>query len=125
MDVKVLVVDDSIVARLSLKSALLDLGVETREATSGEEALALIDAGYAPDLVFLDLTMPGLGGVETLKRLVAARPSLPVIVVTADLQDRTRLEVREAGGFDIVRKPADPAIVRDAVGRALDRKGAS
>ena len=95
--------------------------METTEAQSGEEALELIKRGYAPDLVFLDLTMPGLGGIDTLKRLHAARPSLPVIVVTADLQDRTREEVREAGGFDIVRKPADPGIVRDAVGRALER----
>ena len=125
MDAKVLVVDDSIVARMSLKSALLDLGVETTEARSGEEALALVGGGYSPDLVFLDLTMPGLGGIETLKRLVAASPTLPVVVVTADLQEKTRVEVREAGGFDIVRKPADPAIVRDAVGRALERKRGS
>jgi len=117
------VIDDSIVARMSLKSTLRELGVETTEARSGEEALSLLDGGYAPDLVFLDLTMPGLGGIATLKRLVAAMPGLPVVIVTADLQDRTREEVREAGGFDIVRKPADPSIVRDALSRGLMKKG--
>ncbi len=123
MDAKVLVVDDSIVARMSLRSTLRELGVETTEARSGEEALDLLEGGYAPDLVFLDLTMPGLGGIATLRRLVMAKPGLPVVVVTADLQDRTREEVREAGGFDIVRKPADPSIVRDALSRGLMRTG--
>lgn len=123
MDANVLVVDDSIVARMSLKATLKNLGVGTSEAKSGEEALALVDGGFVPDAVFLDLTMPGLGGIETLRRLVAARPRLPVIVVTADLQEGTREEVRRSGGFDIVRKPADPGIVRDALERALAGRG--
>ncbi|HUX39476.1 MAG TPA: response regulator [Rectinemataceae bacterium] len=125
MDAKVLVVDDSIVARMSLRATLKDLGTETTEARSGEEALALVEAGLAPDVVFLDLTMPGLGGIETLRRLVATRSSLPIIVVTADLQEGTREEVRREGGFDIVRKPADPAIVRDALSRALGGRSRS
>lgn len=123
MDAKVLVVDDSIVARMALRATLTGLGVEPTEARSGEEALSLVESGLAPDAVFLDLTMPGLGGIATLRRLAEERPGLPVIVVTADLQERTREEVREAGGFDIVRKPADPGVVRDALARALGGRG--
>ena len=124
MNAKVLLVDDSIVARMSLRGTLHEFGIEAQEAKNGEEALELVEGGSIPDLVFLDLTMPGLGGIETLKRLIRLVPGLPVIVVTADLQERTREEVRQAGGFDIVRKPADPSIVRDALTRALGGKDA-
>ena len=118
MDTKVLIVDDSIVARMSIRSAIADCGISLREATSGEAALTLIDGGFVPVLVFLDLTMPGMGGPETLRRLCEEWPDIRVIVVTADIQQSTSQTIREAGAFDILRKPADPSLIREALERA-------
>lgn len=102
----ILIVDDSAVARLSLKASLRDLGAELVEAGSGEAALDLIIEGLEPSLVFLDLTMPGMGGLEALKTLRSRRPDLKVVVVTADTQSFSLDEVRASGTFGIVRKPA-------------------
>jgi CheY-like chemotaxis protein len=117
MNGNVLIVDDSLVARLSLKGILKESGLTISEAGSGEAALKILTSGKAVDLVFLDLTMPGKGGVETLRDIAASKPGLPVIVVTADIQSRTLDAVREIGAAAIVRKPADRAEILDALGR--------
>ena len=115
MNGKVLIVDDSLVARLSLKSTLKETGLSITEAGSGEAALEILASDKAFDLVFLDLTMPGKGGVETLRDIAATRPGLPVVVVTADIQSRTLDSVREIGAAAIVRKPADKAEILEAL----------
>ncbi len=121
MDTKVLIVDDSMVARMSLRGAIKDLGVEWKEASSGEAAIDLVEGGYLPTVVLLDLTMPGIGGIETLKRLKQTAPEAKVIVVTADIQARIIEEIRSVGAFDILRKPADAGMIRDAIERARTR----
>ena len=65
----VLIVDDSLVARLSLKGILKGSDWSLSEAASGEAALEKLSGGLAPDIVFLDLTMPGKGGIETLREI--------------------------------------------------------
>mgnify|MGYP002350683490 CR=1 FL=1 len=114
----VLVVDDSLVARLGMKNILKDSGFSMAESASGEDALERIRGGLSPAAVLLDLTMPGIGGIETLRELKRLAPGLPVLVVTADIQRRTLEEARAAGAFDVLRKPADRAAVLDALGRA-------
>ena len=116
-----LIVDDSLVARISLKGILKDTGLELAEASSGEAALELLSRGMKPDIVFLDLTMPGKGGIETLRELSASFPGLPVVVVTADIQTRTIEMVKESGAAAVVRKPADRAEILSALTRHLGR----
>jgi len=116
-----LIVDDSLVARISLKGILKDTGLELSEASSGEAALELLGKGMKPDIVFLDLTMPGKGGIETLRDISASFPGLPVVVVTADIQARTIEMVRDAGAAAVVRKPADKAEILAVVAKRLGR----
>ena len=116
---QVLIVDDSMVARMSVRNALKETGAETKEAPCGEDALALVAGGYAPTLVFLDLTMPGIGGVETLRRLRDQGVSTKVIVVTADVQAATLAQLKGLDPFEVLRKPADKAAIQAAYAKAI------
>lgn len=120
----VVIVDDSMVARLSLKGILKDRGLCLSEAGSGEAVLEMLASGIRADLLFLDLTMPGKGGIETLRDLGAAYPELPVVVVTADIQSRTVDAVKALGAAAVVRKPADKeeilAVAERLLGKSRD-----
>jgi CheY-like chemotaxis protein len=117
----VLIVDDSLVARLSLKGILKGSDWSLSEAASGEAALKTLSGGLAPDIVFLDLTMPGKGGIETLREIRAAYPRLPVVIVTADIQARTIAMVTEAGASAVVRKPANGAEILGVIDRLVGK----
>jgi len=115
---QVLIIDDSMVARMALKNYLKETGAATLEAGSGEEALALLQGGLKPGLVFLDLTMPGMGGVETLKRIRGLDAGVKVVVVTADVQGATLDQLRGFDVFEVLRKPTTKEAVRAAYSRA-------
>ena len=68
--------------QLALQTILTTLEHTHATVACGEEALALLQTGFAPDLVILDMNMPGLGGTGTLPRLRALHPDLPVLLVT-------------------------------------------
>jgi PAS domain S-box-containing protein len=78
----VLVVDDDELIQSSVLAILDVLGHHATGVSSGEEALAKLEAGFQPDLVVLDLNMPGLGGAGTLPRLRALNPTVPVMITT-------------------------------------------
>jgi len=78
----VLVVDDDDLVQNSTQALLGCLGHKVTIASSGEEALAKVEGGFNPDVVILDLNMPGLGGAATLPRLRALLPSVPVLLAT-------------------------------------------
>ena len=78
----VLIVDDDEMTQLALQTILTTLAHAHTTVPCGEEALTLLQTGFAPDLVILDMNMPGLGGTGTLPRLRALRPDLPVLLVT-------------------------------------------
>jgi CheY-like chemotaxis protein len=90
-----------------MKRCLQDVVCDISEASSGEAALQLLADGYQADLIFLDLTMDGIGGVETLRRIRLDNQQVPVVIVTADVQARTLETVTQLGCSRIVRKPAD------------------
>ncbi|MEI6291850.1 MAG: response regulator, partial [Chloroflexota bacterium] len=74
-------------------------------AQSGEEALAALEAGFEPDLVILDINMPGLGGIGTLPRLRVLRPAVPVLLSTGRT-DQTALNLASAHlGVTLLSKP--------------------
>lgn len=112
----VMVVDDNPTMAEMLSMALNIFGHNALTALSGEEALARIPF-EAPDVVFLDLTMPGLDGYETLRRLRAlpVGGDVPVFVITAaaeaDLEERVQL----AGASGLLRKPIHMETLADVV----------
>ena len=79
---KVLIVDDDELIQKSSGMLFEVLGHPARAAHSGEEALAMLQAGYRPGVVILDMNMPGLGGLGTLPRLRALCPEVPVLLAT-------------------------------------------
>lgn len=117
--VRVLVVDDIATNRLVARAHLTLLGVQTEEAASGEEAIAAI-LRDPPDMVFLDMNMPGLDGTATLRRirtLPSRAARLPVIAMTADATEAHRNRYLAAGMDGYLAKPLTPEAVQAVVQR--------
>ena len=107
----VLVVDDEPDVRLVARVILEAAGYDVREADSGEAALHALDGGYRPDVLLLDVRMPGIDGWEVLHRLrfdPGHHCDLPVVVFTADISiaEQAPVELREREFF--LGKPFDP-----------------
>ncbi|MDH7568836.1 MAG: response regulator [Armatimonadota bacterium] len=102
-----LVVDDSAFARHRLAQALTEAGYDVLEADGAAAALQAL-AETPPDAVALDLLMPDMNGIDLLRLIRVSHPSLPVIVVTADVQKLTREEAMEAGASAVVGKTEGP-----------------
>jgi DNA-binding response OmpR family regulator len=103
---RVLVVDDDAVVRAALRRFLSDQGYQTADASSGEEALSLLKRAR-PHLVLLDVDMPEMSGVETLRRIRETDPAVGVMMVTGDDQPETMALCRELGAYDYLVKPFD------------------
>jgi len=97
--------------------------VGSRVALSGEQALEMIDE-EAPDVMVLDLRMPGIDGMAVLERVRRTHPHVQVVVLTGHGSDREEREARRLGAFDYLQKPADTAkllaTVRSAWQRSLE-----
>jgi len=100
---KILVIDDSAYARKRLAHIFEGAGHAIVEADDGEAGLALL-ADTKPDAVTLDLLMPGMDGIEVLRRIRKVHPRIPVVVISADVQDTTLREVKAAGATAFVGK---------------------
>lgn len=92
----VLLVDDSRVARMMTRKVIEAQrpGWNVVEASTGEDALAMLDSAK-PDFVVLDVNMPGMGGMETARRMRAVAPALPITLLTANIQDPVRHHAEE------------------------------
>ena len=122
----VLVVDDDPTQRRLLQAAVEKAGFACRTAPDGEAGLALAsDPKDGIDVVLLDLTMPGLTGGETLERLQAKRPDLPVVILTATSGIDTIVQVMRAGASDFIVKPANPERVVVSIRNALKMQSLS
>ncbi|MBM3512652.1 MAG: response regulator [Alphaproteobacteria bacterium] len=111
---RILVIDDDSAVRSTFALALSSRGYEVETAEDGLSGLAAADR-RVPDLVFLDLKMPGIDGVETLKRLGAAHPDVQVYVVTgfyAEFMEPLRRLKSSGIRFDVARKPLELAEIR-------------
>lgn len=108
----ILVVDDEPANRTLLRAMLKPLGVNVVLAADGEEALARFDAGDI-DLVMLDVVMPGINGIDVLRRIRAntALPWTPVIIATAHNERQLRLDALEAGADEFAEKPIDRPVL--------------
>ena len=99
----ILVADDEPQLRRAMKATLTDLGYSVIEAKTGEEALATIRR-ETPDLVLLDLNMPGLGGLETC-RAIRETMDTPIIVLSVRNTEADKVSALDAGADDYVTKP--------------------
>ncbi len=101
---RILVIDDDMAITSVLKRGLAYEGFAIETARSGSEGLAIVRE-YPPDLVILDIMLPGLSGLEVLQRLRAADANLPVLLLTARDAPNDQVEGLEAGADDYVIKP--------------------
>ena len=104
---RVLVVDDELVVRDSLKEWLEEEGFQVDMAESGMETLEKVTKEVY-HLMLLDIKMPGMDGVEVLKRCKEMRPELPVVMMTAYATVETAVEAMKIGALDYLMKPFDP-----------------
>jgi two-component system KDP operon response regulator KdpE len=102
--VKVLVVDNDAVIRRTLRGPLAAHGYAVEEARTGEEAIGGASRGQ-PDLVLLDIDMPGMGGIETCRRLRALLPHTGVVMITVCEREEEKIRALEAGADDYLTKP--------------------
>jgi two-component system chemotaxis response regulator CheY len=116
---KVLLVDDSGLARRSLRAILEANGLEVVEAEDGMTALERFFI-HKPDLVLLDLVMNGMYGLEVLAKLRELDASVRVIVVTADVQSSSQQLLESAGACGFLNKPVDRQQLLSTVQRVLE-----
>ena len=100
----VLIVDDELSIRVSLRTILTGLGFGVVEAARGEEAIALVRTARF-DVVLLDINMPGLGGVEVCRQVRRIAPILPVLMLTVQGSEDRKVEALDAGADDYITKP--------------------
>ena len=117
---RVLLVDDEKEFRSTLAERLRIRGIQVNEAGSGEEAFHIIEAA-APQVVVLDVLMPGIGGLEVLRRIKADHPDIQVILLTGL---GTTKEGLELGAFDYLLKPIQIEKLIKKIGEALEKVSA-
>ncbi|HXA03553.1 MAG TPA: response regulator transcription factor [Bryobacteraceae bacterium] len=100
---KILVVDDEPQIRRMMRATLTSSGYQVDEARTGEEALEKFRE-FQPDLVLLDLNMPGIGGLEACKS-IRAGSDVPIIILTVRNTEKEKVEALDAGADDYVSKP--------------------
>jgi two-component system response regulator AtoC len=124
---RVLVVDDAAGIRTYLANLLELRGYQVDTAEDGRRALALLDAGAAPDVILLDVMMPGLDGLETLRRIRQTHPSVNVVMLSVVGRAQTIVEAMQLGALDYLNKPFEEEeldiVLRGALEkRALERE---
>jgi CheY-like chemotaxis protein len=115
--IKTLVVDDSPTSR-AIVARLIDQDCSIVQASSGVEALGLLGSGEF-DLLLLDLLMPGMDGKAVLAAMRERGIAVPVVVITADIQERTKASLTELGASVVANKPLTRAKLVAAIGEAL------
>ena len=117
---KVLVVDDHAVVREGLRRLLVALpNVEIFDAASGREALMFVQR-QQPDLIVLDLHLPGIGGIELLRRLVSMSPNARILVFSMHAEMMYAARALQAGARGYVSKNASPEELRVALNRVIE-----
>jgi len=118
---RVLVIDDDPGLREYMEALVTRQGYEVRAVAGGEEALRVLDDAN-PDLVTLDVVLPGMDGLETLRELKARAPHVPVIMLSGHGQARTIVEAMRLGASDFLRKPFEAEELELAFQKALEKR---
>jgi two-component system, chemotaxis family, chemotaxis protein CheY len=107
---QILIVDDSATILMSMETILKKVGYDVAKASSGEDALAFVAKGGKPHLVITDIHMPGMNGIDLIRKL-RATPGfqfIPILVVTTESQQSKRDEARAAKATGWLVKPVQP-----------------
>jgi DNA-binding NtrC family response regulator len=120
-DIKVLVVDDeeAFANTLAQRLKMRDLKVGT--AYDGEQALSKLKE-EEPDVIVLDLKMPGMHGMDVLQEIKKVYPDIQVIVLTGHGTDKDEEDAKRLGGFDFLKKPADIDHLEHKIRKAFQEK---
>ena len=101
---KILIIDDDDQLRRSFKKLLVEEGYDVRSSASGETGIDEVKRDL-PDVVLLDMRLPGMNGFETFQVIHEIEPKLPVIIMTAYGTTETAIEATKIGAFDYILKP--------------------
>ena len=115
----ILIVDDDDQLRASFEKLLREEGYRVRCAASGEAGIRMV-ADALPDLVIVDVRLPGINGLETFRGIKEIEPKLPVVIMTAYGSTETAIEATRQGAFDYVLKPFDIPDMLRIITQALD-----
>jgi DNA-binding response OmpR family regulator len=117
-DYRVLIVDDEEELVTTIAERLQIRGIQAQIATDGEKALKMIEEN-PPQVVVLDVMMPGIGGIEILQRMKAQNLQIPVILLTGYGSTEQGLEGMREGAFDYLMKPCDLNILISKIQEAV------
>jgi two-component system, cell cycle response regulator len=114
---KILLVEDSYIERRKLGAYLTDWGLEYQSVGSGTEAVKLLEGPTPPDLVLLDWLLPGLDGIDILRRIrkLTQGTYIYTVMLTAKTHKKDRTTAMEAGADDYLAKPIDPTDLRSRI----------
>lgn len=118
---KVLLVDDEEDFLRTLAERLETRGLKVTTASNGEDALGSIEKQVF-DLIVLDLAMPGLDGLETLKRIKARQPEAEIIMLSGQGSIRTSIEAMKLGACDFLQKPVDIGELMNKISEAKEKR---
>jgi DNA-binding response OmpR family regulator len=118
---RVLIVDDELPVRLTVREILRRAGYKAIAVASGEEALELVQS-QPVDLALVDLVMPGIGGIELMRRLQEAAPDVVLIVLTARGSMETAIEALRLGAHDYLTKPCDDRLLIRCIETGLSKR---
>lgn len=124
MNERILVVDDSIVARNSLAKLLTENGFIVDKAIDGSTALELI-LKCKPECIVLDLLMPGMNGMEMLDKLQEKNIKIPVVIHSADIQESTKKQCFQLGAKAFINKPANKDVLIHTINNVLKNRRAN
>src|SRR6266508_201175 len=115
---RVLVVDDEPRVMSILSEMLQHFGYEASSAVSAEDAIAAM-ATVQPHVVFLDLQLPGISGLEALAYFREHYPTVPVIIVTGNNEQEMARQARDHGAFEVIGKPFSLTALKTLLARAM------
>ncbi|MBW2295663.1 MAG: sigma-54-dependent Fis family transcriptional regulator, partial [Deltaproteobacteria bacterium] len=118
---RILVVDDAEGIRTYLVHLLEQKGFDVDTAEDGRSALALLEGGAAPDAVLLDIMMPGIDGIETLRRIRAFNIELPVVMLSVVGRASSIVQAMQLGAVDYLNKPFEEEDLDAALEAVFDR----
>lgn len=116
----ILVVDDT-PENIDVLNGILKPEYKVKVALNGEKALKVVGSDKKPDLILLDIMMPGMDGFEVCRRIKSdvATSSIPVIFVSGAEDAQSRDEGMQLGAVDYIVKPIDPAVVKEKISQHL------
>jgi two-component system nitrogen regulation response regulator NtrX len=121
MKSRILVIDDEAGIRDSMRRTLEYQGYQFVGAATGQEGLALIERD-PPDLVFLDIKMPGMDGLEVLERIKASNPAVPVVMVSGHGTAQNAFEARDKGASGFIEKPFSEPVLLERIQKELGER---